>query len=377
MIVSASRTPIGSFLGGLSHLSATQLGSHAIRHALTASGLRAEDIQLGVGGQVLSSGCGQAPFRQAMLGADILADSYGVNKVCSSGMKAVSLAAMSIGMGEVETAVAFGMESMSQAPRVMRRTGIPKLGPIVMDDLAVSDGLWDVYNKIHMGTCAEKTCKDFGVTREEQDEYAIESYHRANSAWSDGRMSSEVFAIGDVDIDEEVGKLRAEKMATLRPAFIAEGGTITAANASKLNDGAAALIMVSEDYARAHNLTPIAKILSFADYAHAPIDFSTAPKGSVEKALAKALLTIRDIDYFEFNEAFSVVPIVNARLLNIDLSRVNVDGGAVALGHPIGSTGTRIVGALARILAQRDAEIGCAAICNGGGGSTAIIIQRV
>ena len=378
VLVSAARTPIGSFLGSLSSIPATDLGSHAIRSALNVSGMSAGDIQLGVGGQVLSSGCGQAPFRQAMLGANILADTYGVNKVCSSGMKAISLCASSIAIGEVETGVAFGMESMSNVPHIYRGSRLgARLGPITLDDSVITDGLWDVYNKIHMGTCAEKTCLEHKVSRSDQDEYAIESYKRANEAWSSGRMSVEVYPIGDANIDEEIGKLRIEKLATLRPAFLRENGTITAANASKLNDGASAIIMCSEEYSREFGLKPIARIISFADFAHDPIDFSTAPRGAIEIALKRANLTVKDIDYWEFNEAFSVVPIVNANLLGIDLSRVNVDGGAVALGHPIGASGNRIVATLARILQQRDASIGCAAICNGGGGSTSIIIERM
>ena len=378
VIVSAARSPIGSFMGALAAVPATELGSHAIRHAISAARMEPGEIQLGVGGHVLSAGCGQAPFRQAMLGAKVNADPFGVNKVCSSGMKAITLAATAIGIGEVETAVAFGMESMSLAPHVLRkgRTGT-KLGPIRMDDLAVSDGLWDVYNDIHMGTCAEKTNRDFSISRQAQDEYALESYARANEAWSSGRMQFEVFPIAGLDKDEELGKLRVERMASLNPAFVKDNGTITAANASKLNDGAAAVVLVSQEFAEANNLQPLARILGFADFAHDPIDFSTAPKGAVEKALKRTNLSARDIAFWEFNEAFSSVPMVNASLLKIDLSRVNVDGGAVALGHPIGASGARIVGALARILAQRDGTLGCAAICNGGGGSTAIIIERM
>lgn len=385
VIASYARTPIGAFLGSLSALSAPELGSHAIRSAVAAARVEPAEIQLGVVGQVISAGCGQAPGRQAMLGAKIpnMTDVFMVNKVCSSGMKAIALAANAIKLGEVSTAVAVGMESMSSVPHALknsRRSGF-RLGNVVMDDLVVSDGLWDPYNNIHMGACAEKTVRDFGITRQEQDEYAIESYRRAAEAWSSGRMhDGEVIPVSNgklaVEKDEEVDKLRIEKMASLRPAF-EKDGTITAANASKLNDGAAACVLTSEEWARANGLKPLARIVSVADFAASPIDFSIAPRGAIDIALKRANLTIRDIDYWEINEAFSVVPLVNARVLDIDLSRVNVDGGAVALGHPIGMSGARLVGALTRILRQRGGRFGCAAICNGGGGSTAIIIERL
>jgi acetyl-CoA C-acetyltransferase len=326
-----------------------------------------------------------------MIGAGIPHSSevFAVNKVCSSGMKAITLGASSIGLGESRCIVAGGMESMSNIPHALRkgRMGGYRLGPAVLDDLAITDGLWDVYNDIHMGRCAEKTNRDFGISREMQDEYAIESYKRANEAWSSGRILEEIVpvSIGGksgmiIDKDEEISKLIVEKMASLRPAFPETNGhgTITAANASKLNDGAAAMTLVSEEFLKSNPLIkPIARIVSFADYAQEPIDFSIAPRGAIELALKRASLSVRDIDYFEINEAFSSVPIVNAKLLGIDISRLNVDGGAVAIGHPIGASGTRIVGTLARILKQRDGRFGCAAICNGGGGSTAIIIERV
>ena len=272
---------------------------------------------------------------------------------------------------------------MSSVPHVLRkaRQGGHKLGQITLDDLVVSDGLWDAYSNIHMGSCAEKTNKDFGITRREQDEYALESYKRAADAWSTGRiLDGEVVPIGTgksvFEKDEEVDRLRIDKVASLKPAFEKEG-TVTAANASKLNDGAAAMVLTSEEFARNNNLRPIARIVASADFATNPIDFSVAPRGAIELALRRCGLSVKDIDFWEINEAFSCVPIVNARLLNIDLSRVNVDGGAVALGHPIGMSGTRIVGSLARILRQRDGRFGCAAICNGGGGSSAIVIERL
>jgi len=385
VIASYARTPIGSFLGSLSGLPATDLGSHAIKSAIASSRLEPNEIQYGVVGQVVSAGCGQAPARQAMIGAGVpvTTDVFMVNKVCSSGMKAISLAAQSISLGEVSTSVAAGMESMSTVPHVLRkaRQGGHRLGQITMDDLVISDGLWDVYNNIHMGRCAEKTNRDFQISRREQDDFALESYRRAAEAWSSGRiLDGEVVPISTgksvVERDEEVERLRADKVGTLKPAF-EENGSVTAANASKLNDGAAAMVLTSEKYASANGLRPLARIVAWADFATNPIDFSVAPRGAIDIALKRANLSIRDIDYWEINEAFSNVPIVNARQLKIDLSRVNVDGGAVAFGHPIGMSGTRIVGSLARILRQRDGQFGCAAICNGGGGSTAMIIERL
>jgi acetyl-CoA C-acetyltransferase len=316
-------------------------------------------------------------------GVPVTTDVFMVNKVCSSGMKAISLAAQSISVGEVFTSVAAGIESMSTVPHVLRkaRQGGHRLGQITMDDLVISDGLWDVYNNIHMGRCAEKTNRDFQISRREQDDFALESYRRAAEAWSSGRiLDGEVVPISTgksvVERDEEVERLRADKVGTLKPAF-EENGSVTAANASKLNDGAAAMVLTSEKYASANGLRPLARIVAWADFATNPIDFSVAPRGAIDIALKRANLSIRDIDYWEINEAFSNVPIVNARQLKIDLSRVNVDGGAVAFGHPIGMSGTRIVGSLARILRQRDGQFGCAAICNGGGGSTAMIIERL
>lgn len=385
VIASYARTPIGSFLGSLSGLPATDLGSHAIKSAIASSRLEPNEIQYGVVGQVVSAGCGQAPARQAMIGAGVpvTTDVFMVNKVCSSGMKAISLAAQSISVGEVFTSVAAGIESMSTVPHVLRkaRQGGHRLGQITMDDLVISDGLWDVYNNIHMGRCAEKTNRDFQISRREQDDFALESYRRAAEAWSSGRiLDGEVVPISTgksvVERDEEVERLRADKVGTLKPAF-EENGSVTAANASKLNDGAAAMVLTSEKYASANGLRPLARIVAWADFATNPIDFSVAPRGAIDIALKRANLSIRDIDYWEINEAFSNVPIVNARQLKIDLSRVNVDGGAVAFGHPIGMSGTRIVGSLARILRQRDGQFGCAAICNGGGGSTAMIIERL
>jgi len=383
-IASYARTPVGSFLSALSSFPATKLGSIAVQAAVSNARLDKSEIDLGIIGQVVSAGCGQAPARQAMIGAGIPTSTevFSVNKVCSSGMKAITLGASSIALGESRCVIAGGMESMSMIPHVLRksRSGGYRLGPAVLDDLAITDGLWDVYNNIHMGKCAEKTNQDFGITRELQDEYAIESYRRANEAWSSGRITEEIVPVSTnghiMDKDEEISKLKAEKMAFLKPAFMEEG-SITAANASKLNDGAAAMVLVSEEFIRSNPLTrPIARIVAFADHAQDPIDFSIAPTGAIQAALARANLQPKDIDFWEINEAFSSVPIVNAKLLGIDLSRVNLDGGAVAIGHPIGSSGTRIVGTLSRILKQRDARFGVAAICNGGGGASALIVEK-
>ena len=388
-ILSHSRTPVGSFLSSLAPVTASQLGSVAIEGAISSARIDKSDVDLGIIGQVVSAGCGQAPARQAMLGASIPASTevFSVNKVCSSGMKSICLGASSISLGESRCVVAGGMESMSNIPHVLRkgRIGGQRLGSISMDDLAVTDGLWDVYNNIHMGRCAEKTVKDFGISRQSQDEYALESYKRANEAWSSGRIVEEISPVQIqkdkkivhvVDKDEEPSNLRVDKVASLKSAFM-DNGTITAANASKLNDGASAVVLASEEFVKSNNLRPMARILSFADFSQDPIDFSIAPRGAIELALRRASLNVRDIDYWEINEAFSSVPIVNAKLLKIDLSRVNVDGGAVAIGHPIGASGSRIVGTLARILKQRNARFGCAAICNGGGGSTAIVIENM
>jgi len=388
-ILSHSRTPIGSFLSALAPVTASQLGSVAIEGAVSAARIDKADVDLGIMGQVVSAGCGQAPARQAILGASLPAstDVFSVNKVCSSGMKSICLGASSIVLGESKCVVAGGMESMSNIPHVLRkgRLGGQRLGPISMDDLAVTDGLWDVYNNIHMGRCAEKTAKEFNVSREAQDQFALESYRRANEAWSTGRIVEEISPVQVpkdkksyhiVDKDEEPSNLRIEKVASLKSAFM-DNGTITPANASKLNDGASAVVLGSEEFVKSNNLKPIARIVSFADFSQDPIDFSIAPRGAIELALRRANLNVRDIDYWEINEAFSSVPIVNAGLLKIDLSRVNVDGGAVAIGHPIGASGSRIVGTLSRILKQRNGRFGCAAICNGGGGSTAIIIENM
>ena len=388
-ILSHARTPIGSFLSGLSSVSAPNLAATAIESAVSSARVEKSDIDLGIIGQVVSAGCGQAPARQAMLGARIPASTevFSVNKVCSSGMKSICLGASSIALGETRCVIAGGMESMSNIPHVLRkgRLGGQRLGPISMDDLAVTDGLWDVYNDIHMGRCAEKTAKEYAISREEQDHYALESYKRATEAWSSGRIIEEIAPVQIqkdkksyqiMDKDEEIGNLRVDKVASLRPAFM-DNGTITAANASKLNDGASVVVLGSEDFVKTNNLRPMARIVSYADFAQDPIDFSVAPRGAIDLALSRANLSVRDIDYWEINEAFSSVALVNSKLLKIDLSRLNVDGGAVALGHPIGASGSRIVGTLARILKQRGARFGCAAICNGGGGSTAIVIENV
>ncbi|EEQ97737.1 conserved hypothetical protein [Perkinsus marinus ATCC 50983] len=364
VIVGYARTPIGSFLGRLSSFKAPQLGAHAITRALAQAKVDVGEVDQVIMGHVLSAACGQAPARQAALAAKLPSSTnvMSVNKVCSSGMKAVSMAAASIAIGEADVIVAGGMESMSNTPHALTeaRSGGYKYGHGQLVDLVLRDGLWDVYNDIHMGKCAEKTVKEFGITREEQDDYAIQSYQRAAAAWSRGKMKNEAFPVevpstvkgGEPKIfysDEEFTNLKIERVAAVRPAFLKDG-TITAANASKLNDGAAALVVVSEEFSREQGLTPLARIISWADFEQDPIDYSLSPAGAARVALQRAGMTTKDVDVWEINEAFSSVAIANMRLLELDPSRVNVDGGAVALGHPIGASGARLVGTLSRIL---------------------------
>ncbi|KAF4689884.1 hypothetical protein FOZ63_013338 [Perkinsus olseni] len=391
VIVGYARTPIGSFLGRLSSFKAPQLAAHAITRALAQAKVDGGEVDQVIMGHVLSAACGQAPARQAALAAKLPSSTnvMSVNKVCSSGMKAVSIAATSIAVGEADVIIAGGMESMSNTPHALTeaRSGGYKYGHGQLVDLVLRDGLWDVYNDIHMGKCAEKTVKEFGITREEQDDYAIQSYQRAAAAWSKGKMKNEAFPVevpptvkgGEPKIfysDEEFTNLKIERVAAVRPAFIKDG-TITAANASKLNDGAAALVVVSEEFSREQGLTPLARIISWADFKQDPIDYSISPAGAARVALQRAGMTPKDVDVWEINEAFSSVAIANMKLLDLDPSRVNVDGGAVALGHPIGASGARLVGTLTRILGENDYSVGCATICNGGGGATSVVIERI
>ncbi|QIY89823.1 acetyl-CoA C-acyltransferase [Chryseobacterium gallinarum] len=387
-IVSAVRTPMGSFMGSLSTVPATKLGSVAVKGALDKIGLDPGKVQEIYMGNVLQAGEGQAPARQVALGAglSINTPSTTVNKVCASGMKAVTMAAQAIKAGDAEIIVAGGMENMSMVPHYYNARVATKLGDIKMQDGMVLDGLTDVYNKVHMGVCAEKCAVDYTITREDQDNFAIESYKRSAKAWSEGKFSEEVVPVsipqrkGEPVIfaeDEEYKAVNFDRIATLPTVFKKEEGTVTAANASTLNDGASALILVSKEKMEELGLKPLAKIISYADAAQEPENFTTAPAKALPIALKKAGLEISDIDFFEFNEAFSVVGLANNKILGLDASKVNVNGGAVALGHPLGSSGSRIIVTLINVLKQNNAKYGAAAICNGGGGASAIVIENM
>lgn len=387
VIVSVARTPIGSFMGSLSTVPATKLGAVAIEGALNKINLSPDLVEEVFMGNVVSAGLGQAPARQAAIYAGIpdTVPCTTVNKVCASGMKAIMLAAQTIALGDADIVIAGGMENMSLIPHYQHaRTG-SKFGPITMEDGMQKDGLVDAYNKVTMGVCADECAVEYNFSREDQDNFAIESYNRSSKAWSDGKFNDEIVPVeipqrrGEPIIfneDEEYKNVKMEKIPNLRPAFTKEG-TVTAANASTINDGGAALVLMSADKAAALNLTPLAKIKSFADAAHEPKWFTTAPAKALPKALAKANLNIDDIDYFEFNEAFSVVGLANMKILGLDSKNVNVNGGAVSLGHPLGVSGARIVIALTSILKQNNAKFGAAAICNGGGGASAMVLERI
>ncbi len=386
-VVAAARTPMGSFQGALSSIPATALGSVAIRGALTQGNVDASLVDEVFMGHVLQASAGQAPARQAAMGAGVGQDvpCTTVNKVCASGMKAIALASQAIALGDAHVVVAGGMENMSSVPHYMAgRSGV-KFGAIKLEDGMVKDGLTDVYNKTHMGNCAELCAKEKGITREEQDAFAIESYRRASEAWEAGKFTSEVVPVkipqrrGEpviVDCDEEFTNVRLDKIPQLRPAFDKEG-TVTAANASTLNDGASALVLASEEAVSKHGLTPVAEILACADAAQAPEWFTTAPSRALPKALKKAGLEAGDIDLWELNEAFAVVGIANNRALGLDPECVNVHGGAVALGHPLGSSGSRIVVTLIHALKQAGKTRGAAGICNGGGGASALVLKAM
>ena len=387
VIVSVARTPIGSFMGSLSSISATKLGSIAIKGALEKINLSPDMIQEVYMGNVVSAGLGQAPARQAAIYAGIpdTVPCTTVNKVCASGMKSIMLAAQTIALGDAEIVVAGGMENMSAIPHYQHaRTG-SKFGPIIIEDGMQKDGLVDAYDKVAMGVCADACATKYGFSREDQDAYAIQSYQRSSEAWKSGKFSDEIIPVeipqrrGAPILmieDEEYKNVKMDKIPSLRAAFSKEG-TVTAANASTINDGGAALILMSREKALELKLTPIAKIKSFADAAHEPEWFTTAPSKAIPKALSKANITIDDVDYFELNEAFSVVGLANMKILNIKNEHVNVNGGAVSLGHPLGVSGARIIIALTSILKQNNAKIGAAGICNGGGGASAMIIESI
>ena len=378
---------MGSFQGKLASVPATRLGAIAIEGALKHAGLEASAVQEVFMGQVLQAGAGQAPARQAALGAGVGHDvpCTTVNKVCASGMKAIALGAQAIAMGDADIVVAGGMENMSMVPHYLQGRKGAKFGDIKVKDGMLLDGLTDVYNATHMGSCAELCARKKGISREDQDAYAVESYRRATEAWQDGKFSKEVVPVsvpqrkGEpvvVDCDEEHTNVRLDKIPQLRPAFDKEG-TVTAANASTLNDGASALVLASEEAVAKMGLTTLAKIHASADAAQAPEWFTTAPSLAIPKALDKAGLTVSDIDLWELNEAFSVVGIANNKALGLDPKCVNVNGGAVALGHPLGSSGSRIVVTLVHALRQHGKKLGGAGICNGGGGASAVIVESL
>lgn len=387
VIVSAVRTPIGSFMGSLSSLTATQLGSAAIKGAIDKINLDPSLVQEVYMGNVVQAGVGQAPARQAALGAGLpdSVPSTTVNKVCASGMKAVMQAAQAIALGDAEIVVAGGMESMSNIPHYVHMRNATKFGPATLTDGMQKDGLVDAYDHNAMGTCADLCATEYNFSREDQDAFAVQSYERSAKAWSEGKFNEEVVPVevpqrrGEpvvVSEDEEYKNVKMDRISSLRPAFTKDG-TVTAANASTINDGAGAMILMSEAKAKELGLTPLAYIKGYADAAHEPKWFTTAPAKALPKAIAKAGIDIKDVDFFEFNEAFAVVGLANMKILGLNDSNVNVNGGAVSLGHPLGCSGVRILITLLNVLKQNDAKIGAAAICNGGGGASAMVIERI
>lgn len=386
VIVSAVRTPIGSFMGSLSTVPAPHLGAAAIRGALNKINLDPNLVDEVFMGNVVQAGVGQAPARQAAIYAGLSNEvaCTTVNKVCASGMKSIMFGAQAIMAGDAEIVVAGGMENMSMIPHYVHMRNGVKFGPTSMQDGMQKDGLVDAYDNNAMGVAADLCASEYKITREEQDAFAIQSYERSAKAWDAGKFDSEIVPVavpqrkGDpimVTKDEEYTNVRLDKIPTLNAVFTKEG-TVTAANASTINDGAAAVILMSEEKAIAMGLKPLAYIKSYADAAQEPKWFTTAPAKALPKALTKAGLSISDVDYFEFNEAFSVVGLANAKILGLSNDKVNVNGGAVSLGHPLGCSGARIVVTLINVLHQNNAKIGAAAICNGGGGASAIVIEK-
>ncbi|KAI0137572.1 acetyl-CoA acetyltransferase [Hypoxylon sp. NC0597] len=390
-IVSAARTPVGSFLGTLSSLSAIQLGSHAIKAAIErVPQIKPEDVEEVFFGNVLSANLGQAPARQCALGAGIpnTVVCTGVNKVCASGLKAIILGAQTIITGNASIVVAGGTESMSNVPHYASIRNGAKFGDQTLIDGMIKDGLTDAYGKKeHMGLSGELCADDHTITREQQDEYAIATYTRAQKATADGVFAQEIVPVEvsggrgkpaiKITTDEEVKNLNADKLKTVRPVFKPQGGTVTAANAAPLNDGAAAVVLMSEAKVKELGVTPIAKILGWGDAAREPERFTTAPALAIPKAIKHAGLTDKDVEFYEINEAFSVVALANIKLLGLSPDKVNVFGGSVAIGHPLGCSGARIVTTLTTVLREKKAKIGCAGICNGGGGASAIVIENL
>ena len=387
-IISAVRTPIGSFGGSLKDLSATQLGAIAIKGALQKAGVKPDQIQDVLMGCVLQANLGQAPARQAakFAGLPNEVNCTTINKVCASGMKAIAIAAQSILLGDADIVVAGGMESMSNVPYYSSKLRWGnKYGDVLLTDGLAKDGLTDVYDGKAMGNAAELCAKECGISREAQDAFAIESYKRSQSAWADGKFANEIEPViipqrkGDPIVfakDEEPYNVKFDKIPSLNPAF-QKDGTVTAANASTMNDGAAALVLMSKEKADALGLKPIAKILSYADAEQAPEWFTTTPSLAVPRAVAKAGLKMEDISYWELNEAFAVVGIENTKRMKLDPSKVNVHGGAVSIGHPLGCSGARIIVTLINVLKANNAKYGAAGICNGGGGASAMVIQNL
>ena len=386
VIVAMARTPIGSFLGSLSTISAPKLGAIAIKGALDKINLNPQLVDEVVMGHVVQAGTGQAPARQAAIFAGLpdTVPCTTINKVCASGMKSVMQAAQSIALGDTEIVVAGGMENMSQIPHYFQARVATKFGPASLIDGMQKDGLVDVYDQHAMGVCADACASEYAFSREDQDAFAIQSYTRSAKAWDAGKFDNEVVPVevpqrrGEpkvVSKDEEYSNVKLEKIPQLRAAFSKEG-TVTAANASTINDGAAAMVLMSKDKAEELGLQPLATIKSYADAAHEPKWFTTAPAKALPKALDKANLSLKDVDFFEFNEAFSVVGLANMKLLGLTDSNVNINGGAVSLGHPLGCSGARIIITLLSVLEQQNGHIGAAAICNGGGGASAIVVER-
>jgi acetyl-CoA C-acetyltransferase len=386
VIVSVARTPIGSFMGSLSTIPAPKLGAIAIKGALDKINISPDKVDEVLMGNVVQAGTGQAPARQAAIFAGIpdTVPCTTVNKVCASGMKAVMQGAQSIALGDTSVVIAGGMENMSLIPHYLHmRTG-QKFGPSTLLDGMQKDGLVDVYDQNAMGVCADACAVEYDFSREDQDNFAIQSYKRSAEAWKSGKFSYEVVPVevpqrrGEpiiVSEDEEYKNVKLDKIPALRPAF-SKDGTVTAANASTINDGAAALVLMSAEKAKELGLKPIASIKSYADAAQEPKWFTTAPAKALPKAIAKAGISMEDVDYFEFNEAFAVVGLANMKLLKLKDNNVNVNGGAVSLGHPLGCSGARIIITLLSVLEQNNGKIGAAAICNGGGGASAIILER-
>ncbi len=387
VIVAAQRTAIGSFMGSLSSIPATKLGSIAIEAVVKKAGLDKNLVDEVIMGNVLAAGLGQAPARQAAIyaGLPVKTECLTINKMCGSGLKSVMLAHQAIQLGDADIVIAGGMENMSEAPYLLpkARAGL-RMGNSELVDSMIKDGLWDVYNDFHMGNCAESCARDFKFTREMVDEFAVESYKRTLKAQEDGIFNEEIVKVsvpqrkGEiiVDADEEPAKVKFDKIPNLRPAF-EKDGVVTAANASKINDGAAALLIMSEDKAKELGLKPLVEIIAQSSAAKASIEFTTAPADAIAKVLKKANLTIANIDLFEINEAFAVVSLAVNKLLDLDTSKINVNGGAIALGHPIGASGARILVTLVHEMKRRKSELGLASLCIGGGEASALIVKNI